>query len=306
MKRAKGGNAAPDLFGPKIEEAGAVAIWVTLEMARKWMESNGRNRSVSEGRVLAYYRDMVHGRWTLSGEPIALSPAGILLNGQHRLSALIKYGQPVRMLVQFDCDERAVFDGGRLRNMGDVFNINRQASGASVASWAAVHAALIANYTTKQMTVAEGEIWRDHHAADIAFGLRTLSSMRASGIGIAPVVGAWVFAFPFDPARIEDLAMQFATGADLSPRSPLLACRNYVLSRTRGASAVGRMRFLADNRLIMAKKVLRAIQLTCEDRSLDKIQLTDLGRAHFMQYHSGPCLLSDLPDRLPDRSEVPA
>lgn len=294
-KRGEVGDAAPTLWGPAAEgkpPGGAVALWVTPEMARQWMEKNSQNRSASETRAMSYYRDMVHGRWTLSGEPIALSPTGVLLNGQHRLMALIKYGQKVLMLVQFNCDEHAVFDRARQRTLGDVFNIAGQASGGSVASWASIHAALVANHTTGILTPSEAEIWRDHHAPDIAFGLRILTPMRLSGIGIAPVVGAFVFAFPANPMRIEDLALQFATGADLSSGSPLLACRNYVLSRTRGAAAAGKLKQAAENRLIMAKKVLRAIQLTLQGRSIEKIQRTDVGRAHFMQFHTGPCLIA--------------
>jgi hypothetical protein len=59
-----------------------------------------RQRSISRSLVVQYARAMTDGRWLEPTiDPIAFTPDGLLLNGQHRLQALIKTGLTIDMLV---------------------------------------------------------------------------------------------------------------------------------------------------------------------------------------------------------------
>lgn len=86
---------------------------VTPEWARQMLEEldaqvaagKFRQRGVSDRRVAKYAADMKAGNWALNGESIIIDENGHLLNGQHRLHAVVKSGVSVKMLVVYNVPE---------------------------------------------------------------------------------------------------------------------------------------------------------------------------------------------------------
>jgi len=73
---------------------------ITPDMAQEYLKFNTENyRSLSKDRVISYASDMKNGRWQFNGESIKFSENGQLIDGQHRLQAIIRAGVPVDMLV---------------------------------------------------------------------------------------------------------------------------------------------------------------------------------------------------------------
>jgi hypothetical protein len=72
---------------------------VTPAMASKWLEKNTHNRNMDKARVKNYAADMTRGAWTVGTDAIGICDDGTLLNGQHRLSAVVMSGCSVPMLV---------------------------------------------------------------------------------------------------------------------------------------------------------------------------------------------------------------
>lgn len=100
-------------------------ITITPEMDEKWLEKN-RNRRVRLTDVEKYARDIQNGDWGTNRDPIAFSKDGYLVNGQHRLLAIIKSGISTKMLVERDVEEGCVFDTGLMRSAGDEVKLNRR------------------------------------------------------------------------------------------------------------------------------------------------------------------------------------
>jgi hypothetical protein len=57
--------------------------------AEAYLRHNTRNRRVMPAHVTSIARDIVAGRWMLNAQPICFARDGLLLNGQHRLMAVI-------------------------------------------------------------------------------------------------------------------------------------------------------------------------------------------------------------------------
>lgn len=96
-------------------------------MAKEMLESNVSNRRVNLSMVSQYAFDMVNGNWkTDTAECIKFSKERILLDGQHRLLAIVKANTPILFHVAFDLDENVfdVLDTGKIRNTTDIFKIN--------------------------------------------------------------------------------------------------------------------------------------------------------------------------------------
>jgi hypothetical protein len=83
-------------------------IAVTPAMAEHWLERNHDNRPLRYHKVKEWARAIADGRWQLTHQGIAIDEAGNLLDGQHRLSAIVETGATVEMLVTFDAP-RATF-----------------------------------------------------------------------------------------------------------------------------------------------------------------------------------------------------
>lgn len=73
---------------------------ITPKLATKILTSNSENnRNLRDAHVAALARDMTSGKWRENGETIIISNSGQLLDGQHRLSAIIKSKTSQKIVV---------------------------------------------------------------------------------------------------------------------------------------------------------------------------------------------------------------
>lgn len=97
---------------------------VTPTIAAEWLAAaNHHNpRHIRPERVRQYANDIRGGRWQWSNDAIAFRPDGELVNGQHRLAAIVEAGQEVRLLVARGVPDLAVaaMDAGLARTAADV------------------------------------------------------------------------------------------------------------------------------------------------------------------------------------------
>lgn len=101
-------------------------MMVDPAMARAWLGSNfSNNRRLNKERVNFYAKQMAVGQWKLTHQGIAISTTGQLLDGQHRLHAVIQSGATVAMMVTFDLEESAMteVDNGQARNISQRLRI---------------------------------------------------------------------------------------------------------------------------------------------------------------------------------------
>ncbi len=106
-------------------------VMVTPKMASEWLLKNTRNRPFSEAKVLEYLKEMKQGEWDLTTDAIGFDTNDELINGQHRLMAVVRYGKAVEFMVATGLEPDAfnVIDTGKVRNAGDVLGANGFGSG---------------------------------------------------------------------------------------------------------------------------------------------------------------------------------
>ena len=99
---------------------------ITPSYAKQLLAQGIKNRPISEAAVLRYARDMAEGRWQSNGQGIVLTEAGMLLDGQHRMHAVIRADVPVGMLVVRGVQQETfvTIDSGRARKLQDVLSID--------------------------------------------------------------------------------------------------------------------------------------------------------------------------------------
>lgn len=84
-------------------------VLVTPEIAGQWLSNNDHNRPISTGHVAKLSRLMAAGSWVLNGEAVIFDDAMTLLDGQHRLHAVIKSGVSVKMMVVTGVSDKNAF-----------------------------------------------------------------------------------------------------------------------------------------------------------------------------------------------------
>lgn len=99
-------------------------IQIDPEMAKQMLSTMKANRKIKEYAVSRYAKDMSDGKWKLNPSPIVFFN-GELIDGQHRLRAVIKSGVTVSFIVcENQSDIGDVIDSGVSRSAGDFLAIN--------------------------------------------------------------------------------------------------------------------------------------------------------------------------------------
>lgn len=101
------------------------SVTVTPECASQWLKCNKNNRPVRRRHVEFLASEIVSGHWQLNGQPIVISENEEVLDGQHRLLAIIEAGIPVKTLVVYGISPEAfkTIDTGAPRTNIDALSL---------------------------------------------------------------------------------------------------------------------------------------------------------------------------------------
>jgi hypothetical protein len=112
---------------------------VTPEIAAVLLEYNRpgqSNRKMSERYLVSAKRTLEHSEWVNTGEPVIISNARWLNDGQHRLEAVVRSGIPAIMDLRFGVSRGAfgATNSGRKRSAGDALMMLETANHLQLAS----------------------------------------------------------------------------------------------------------------------------------------------------------------------------
>jgi hypothetical protein len=112
-------------FAPKVSSELKVEIKdVDPELAQKILNESPHNRKRSKTTVDRYALEMSEGRWWENGVPIIMN-GNQLLDGGHRLAAILQSGVTLRMIFVYGIDLRAnrTMDIGKLRSLAQMLEL---------------------------------------------------------------------------------------------------------------------------------------------------------------------------------------
>lgn len=98
---------------------------ITPKMAEKMLDGNTHNRKLREHRVIQYAQVLQGGEWELTGDCVVIDEDGVILNGQHRLSAVVTAEMPADMVVLRGIPRKTqdVMDTQMKRSIGDALRL---------------------------------------------------------------------------------------------------------------------------------------------------------------------------------------
>lgn len=163
---------------------------VTPELAFRWLEGNTHNRPINQRHVERLARDMKAGRWRLTHQGIAFDVTGLLIDGQHRLCAVIEADLPVTMRVFYNepSENRHVVDTGERRSNLDVLAISGQVGEINVILLATLRAMLagMTSQSSRMTPGEEGERFSCHRQA-LEFAVEHFGHAPARGLATAQI-----------------------------------------------------------------------------------------------------------------------
>ncbi len=217
------GNVTP--IGPK---PSATVVTVDPATASRWLDNNQINRSIRDQRVNQYARDMKAGQWELTGEPVKFAKDGRLLDGQHRLWAIVVAEVTLTLFVVrgLEADSQSYMDTGAARTAGDALSLNGETNAALLAAAARLGIAVDTEARGGRLDrVSNAEVfeWINAHPgmreAVASYG----GKQRKTGLP-GSVLGYCAYRFSeLDPSACEEFITGLATHVNLPERSPILA-----------------------------------------------------------------------------------
>lgn len=203
--------------------------------ARLYLENNEGNRSINDARVDSYAQMMTAGLWLLNGESIKFCN-GKLVDGQHRLLAIIKSGVTIQTQVVRGLPENALItiDSGQPRDVGDVFHFLKIDHADTMAQAIRLIFKIESGFSGSSKSSAPSvclEFFKSNER-------RLLRSYEHVGIVKRGILGresliAWHFTFSKSSDTADEFITALITGENLSRENPIFLMRKILLEDVR-------------------------------------------------------------------------
>lgn len=211
---------------------------ITPTKAKKLLSGNTHNRNIRPRRVERLVGAIKRGEWTLNGEAIQLAADGKILNGQHRLLAVVEADEPIESLVVYGLPVEAqeTIDTGAARTVSDILKLRGYTNTAQLAStariaWAYdVHGAPLSTArtdATPQQVVGFIEANPQLHDH-----LQPAKLVSEHGVGLPVSWGgalSFLFAREFDPYEASEFMVRLAYGDGMTSDHPIFKVRNQLV-----------------------------------------------------------------------------
>lgn len=129
---------------------------ITPAKAEEYLATSKGNRPLNKSAVRSYADSMLKGKWLLNGVPIIFDNKGCLIDGHHRLNAIIQSGIPVQTAVcrGVQSEVFTTIDQGRTKSLGQLLAVQKTENYNIVAS-------IVGGNDT---LVKVGKLWGDNGA----------------------------------------------------------------------------------------------------------------------------------------------
>lgn len=119
-------------------------ILVTPEVAEQWLGKNTGNRNVRRAHVEKLAQDMASGSWHMTDESIKFDWNGRLIDGQHRLHAVVRSGASIltRVTRGLAPDAQNYMDTQSVRTASDALGFEGKSHTATLAAIARIDLAV--------------------------------------------------------------------------------------------------------------------------------------------------------------------
>lgn len=221
----------------------AEIILITPEMANKYLKRNVKNRNLNMNHVKKLAQEIKSGRWVLNGVPIQFNDKGELINGQHRLNAIIVANIAIQLLVitgvsdprAFDTiDQNSLVRGAHtILQLKGIPNATRMVSIAKkLMLWDQTEdKSAFTILAGKALSTVEIADYYEEHQDDITFIYDLMKDAKILNVckAYSAVFTALIICYRYNENDTFTFIEKFKTGAGLTENSPILLLREKLL-----------------------------------------------------------------------------
>lgn len=209
----------------------------TPEAAANALKHNTKNRNLREHTVKLYAKQMAAGIWEANGESIKIDINGRLVDGQHRLSAIVASGtqQLICTVRNLPSDDRtfATIDSGLRRTTGSVLAMDGVKYSASIA------AIILQNFKVSnglrdnnRQILSTSEIVKTYKSNPQKWNKICAYAESVNQLILRPAYGVFTERAMQISENLFDVWHEyFKSGAGLNVSHPILALRNYLINK---------------------------------------------------------------------------
>lgn len=214
-------------------------VTVTPEVASVWLDQNTNNRPLNKKRVTNLANVISRGEWEFNGDSIRFSESGVLLDGQHRLAAIVEADEPIQTLVVTGLKDSVfdVIDRGATRTVGDILSVRGEKNCNALAAATRLYYTWAMTGNPFHGSPEKAPTARQIEATlDANPGLRrsVQNTLSSSWIrkNLTARIGAFCF-FVFEQSDLSDSLESFYdvldTGAATRKRDPAIVLRDMIM-----------------------------------------------------------------------------
>lgn len=267
----------------------AVLEIIDVDMAKTLLELNvphqsgvaGTNRPLKPRHVERLRKAILAGEWVCNNQAIGISADDVLIDGQHRLTALVKAGETdpdvtIESWVIWNCDPKSMMtvDIGAHKGATDFMGMLGIGNGSQIA--AALRLVWVYDNVPYDYRAWKSTQFTPVHLEELTHKHRDLVENHYAGHGVMRLitpsaVSAGLYLIRRDRPDLVELLPRFLeplkTGANLGKGSPILALRDWSLN-------AGKQQRRRDG-VMMLVLFLRAFNHWVEDKKVQSLRWSD-------------------------------
>jgi len=244
---------------------------ITPDLALQWLTQNTHNRSIRRGWVKELARRILNGLWRTTHQGIAFDETGLLIDGQHRLLAILEAETAIVMWVFFAADiadqlvvddhgKRSPFDALSLADISLPYELTRDHVSIARSMW---------GYSTAQTKIANQELrdFMQGHSKAINFAFESLMNRgKKKRLTIATLAAAVARAYyHVDKARLREFCEVIYSGTSSGDQdSAAIRLRDWLLTTEMAMGGGSAKR-------VIHRRCERAISAFCDYKPLAKL-----------------------------------
>ena len=206
---------------------------ITPTIAKQLLEQNTINRNVKKPVVELYSRQMANGEWREdTGEVIKISKTNRILDGQHRLLAIVKSNTAINLHIAYNVDDTvfSVLDTGSKRNSTDTFKVANIKQGNTIPSIITMYNLLSNNQKrgARINNVSTNSELLDQYNEDPIFWQNIAKESHNMYLTFAKIIhpsyigGFYAFLSKLDSEKATQFMHQLTTGINITNQSVTL------------------------------------------------------------------------------------
>lgn len=226
-----------DRFAQLPQDMETDKVTINATIAQEILVRNTHNRRMNPGKVNQYTDEMNRGRWTKNGDPIRISKTGVLLDGAHRLTSIVRHGVGAfeyNIVWGLDDESQDTMDVGSKRSLSHSLGLKGESNPNSLGGAVRVIWQIDNDGTpTKWISEATYAEYYEYIQAHPEIRDSTQIALKVAKtlkVPASPIAAAHYYCAAVDKNDADDFFTDLADpGATLAQDSPILQLRHTAL-----------------------------------------------------------------------------